>query len=112
MEVRAVSKDEIVSPQKVAMIAELVRGKKVEDALVTLRFMRTPVARAVAKTIKSAAANAENNYQMSVADLKIVRIQGNKGHILKRFRPQARGRIAPILRRLCHIDVIVAGEEP
>ncbi len=111
MEVRAVSKDEIVSPQKVIMIAELVRGRHVEEALNMLKFMPGPVPKAVAKTIKSAAASAENNHQIPIASLKIVDIQGSKGHIMKRFRPQARGRVEPRLRILSHINVTVAGKE-
>ena len=111
MEVKAVSKDEIVSPQNVAMVAELVRGMRVEEALNVLKFMKGPVPKAVAKTIKSAAANAENNHQISISVLKVVRITGSKGHVLKRFRPQARGRAEPRLRILSHINVTVAGEE-
>ena len=93
------------------MVMDVVRGKRVHEALTILKFMPTPTAKAVAKTVKSAAANAENNYQMVPADLKIVSILAEKGHVEKRLRPQARGREAPILRRSCHIHVVVAGEE-
>ncbi|MBI2856881.1 MAG: 50S ribosomal protein L22 [Chloroflexi bacterium] len=111
MEVRAIHKDVRIAPQKVALVASAVRGKPVSEALAMLRFMRTPAARAVAKAVKSAAASAENNFQMLAADLRVARVSANEGHVAKRFRPQARGRIAPILRRSCHIDVVVAGEE-
>ena len=110
MKVAAVSKDVRVSPRKVRLIVDMVRGKRVEDALTILKFTSTPAARAVAKAIKSAAANAENNFQMEPADLKIADIFADEGHTFKRFRPQARGRVAPILKRCTHISVFVAEE--
>jgi large subunit ribosomal protein L22 len=111
MKLRALSKDVGISPLKVGMVNDVVRGKKALEALTILRFMPTPAAKAVAKTLKSAVANAENNFQMVPAELKIVTILAEKGHVAKRFRPQARGRVAPLLRRSCHIQVVVAGEE-
>ena len=111
MKVRAVAKDVGISPQKVRLVMNMVRGKKVDEALTVLSFLPTPTAKAVAKAIKSAAANAENNFQMSSADLKITDIYADKGHTLKRFRPQSRGRISPILKRSSHITVFVGGEE-
>jgi large subunit ribosomal protein L22 len=111
MKVRAESKDVGISPQKTRLVVDLVRGKKVDEALTILKFLRTPIARAVAKVIKSAAANAENNFQMSPSELKIVSISADQGHTLKRFRPQSRGRTSPILKRSSHITVLVAEEE-
>lgn len=111
MKVTATSKDERVQTQKASLVADIVRGKTVDEALNLLRFMPWPAAKAVAKTIKSAAANAENNYQMLASDLKVISIDIGKGHVLKRFRPQARGRVAPMLRRSTNIAVVVAGEE-
>jgi large subunit ribosomal protein L22 len=110
MKVAAVSKDVRVSPRKAKLVVDMVRGKKVEDALTILKFTPAPAARAVAKAIKSAAANAENNFQMEPADLKIAEIFADEGHTFKRFRPQARGRVAPILKRCTHISVFVAEE--
>jgi large subunit ribosomal protein L22 len=110
MKVKAVAKDVGISPQKVRLVVDIVRGKKVDEALTILNFVPTPTAKAVAKVIKSAAANAENNFQMSPADLKIVAISADKGHTLKRFRPQSRGRINPILKRSSHITVFVDEE--
>ena len=69
MKVRAVAKDVGISPQKVRLVMNMVRGKKVDEALTMLSFLPTPTAKAVAKAIKSAAANAENNFQMSSAEL-------------------------------------------
>lgn len=110
MRVRAEAKDIGVSPQKARLVVDLVRGKKVDEALTILKFLRTPIARAVAKVIKSAVANAEN-FQMNPSELKIVSISANQGHTFKRFRPQSRGRTSPILKRSSHITVFVAEEE-
>jgi large subunit ribosomal protein L22 len=111
MKVAAISKDVRISSRKVKLVVDTVRGKKVDDALSVLRFLQTPAAQAVAKVIKSAAANAENNFQMEPAGLKITEIFANEGHTFKRFRPQARGRFSPILKRCTHISVFVAEEE-
>ncbi len=108
MEVRASTKDTGVSPRKVRQLVDMVRGKKVDEALTLLRFTPTPTARVVAKVIKSAAANAENNYQMTPSVLKIISIFADEARTLKRFRPRARGRVSPILKRSSHITVIVA----
>jgi large subunit ribosomal protein L22 len=88
----------------------MVRGKKVDEALALLQFAPTPTARVVAKVVKSAAANAENNYQMDPAELKIVGIFADEARTMKRYRPRARGRSAPILKRSSHITVVVSEE--
>jgi large subunit ribosomal protein L22 len=111
MKVRAVAKDVGISPQKVRLVIDLVRNKKVDEALTVLSFLSTPAAKALAKVIKSAAANAENNFQLSPIDLKITDIFADQGHTLKRFRPQSRGRVSPILKRSSHITVFIAEEE-
>ncbi|MFC1919653.1 50S ribosomal protein L22 [Chloroflexota bacterium] len=111
MKVKAIAKDVRVSPKKVVPIVKAVRGKSVGDALNILRFSPSPAAGVVAKVIKSAASNAENNYQMLPAALRIVDIVADKGHVMKRFRPQARGRANPILKRSSHITVTVTEEE-
>ncbi len=111
MEVRAVAKDTGVPPRKVRLLVDMVRGKKVDEALTMLRFTPSPTARVVAKVIKSAAANAESGFQMSPSDLKIVRIFADEAPTMKRYRPRARGRAGPILKRSSHITVIVAEGE-
>ena len=111
MKVTAVAKDAGISPQKVRLVINMVRGKKVDEALTILSFVPTPTAKAVAKVIKSAVANAENNFQMSPAKLRIADIFADQGHTLKRFRPQSRGRISPILKRSSNITVFVTEEE-
>lgn len=110
MEVRAVAKDTGISPRKVRPLVDMVRGKKVDEALTMLQFTPTPTARVVAKVVKSAAANAENNFQMEPADLRIVNIFTGDARTLKRFRPRARGRANRILKRSSHITVVVSEE--
>jgi len=107
----AVAKDIGISPRKVRTVIDLVRGKKIDEALALLKFAPTPTARAVAKVVKSAVANAENNFQLSPSELKIVKIFADEARTLKRYRPGARGRVNPILKRSSHITVIVAEEE-
>jgi len=111
MEVRAVAKDTGVSARKARLLVDMVRGKKVDEALTMLRFVPSPTARVVAKVIKSAAANAENTFQMPPSDLKIVGIFADQARTLKRYRPRARGRMSPILKRSSHITVIVGEQE-
>jgi large subunit ribosomal protein L22 len=111
MKVRAVAKEIGISPQKVRLVVDMVRGKKVDEALSILSFLPTPTAKAVAKVIRSAMANAENNFQMSPTGLRITDIFADQGHTLKRFRPQSRGRINPILKRSSNITVFVTEEE-
>ena len=111
MEVRAVAKNMGVPPRKVRLLIDMVRGKKVDEALTMLRFTPSPTARVVAKAIKSAAANAESGFQMSPSDLRVVKIFADVARTLKRFRPRSRGSVSPILKRSGHVTVIVAGEE-
>ncbi len=111
MKVKAVAKEVGISPQKVRLVINMVRGRKVDEALNTLSFLSTPTAKAVSKVIKSAVANAENNFQMSPAELRITDIFADQGHTLKRFRPQSRGRISPILKRSSNSTVFVTEEE-
>jgi large subunit ribosomal protein L22 len=110
MRVGAVAKDIGIPSRKVRLVVDMVRGKKVEDAINILKFTPTPAAKAVSKVIRSASANAENNYQMDPAELKVVFIAADEGHTLKRYRPQSRGRFSPILKRSTHIKVFVSEE--
>ena len=110
MEVRAVVKYTGIPVKKVRPLVNMVRGKKVDEALTLLRFTPTPKAKVVAKLVKSAAANAENNFQMDPADLKIVSIFADEAPAMRRYRPRSRGRVSPIRKRSSHITVIVAEE--
>ena len=111
MEVRAVAKYTGIPASKVRPLVNMVRGKKVDEALNLLRFTPTPRAKVVAKLVKSAAANAENNFQMDPADLRIVSIFADEARAMKRYRPRARGRVSPIRKRSSHITVVVAEQE-
>ena len=111
MEVRAVAKYTGMPASKVRLLVNMVRGKKVDEALTLLRFTPTPKAKFVAKVVKSAAANAENNYHMDPADLKIVKIFADDAPSMRRYRPRSRGRVSPIRKRSSHITVIVDEQE-
>ncbi len=111
MEVRAIAKDTGLSTRKVRPIVDMVRGKTVDEALTILRFTPSPKARVIAKVVKSAAANAENNFQMLPADLKIISIFADEAQTLKRYRPRSRGRVSPIHKNSSHITVIVSDQE-
>ena len=107
IEVRAQAKYIHMSPEKVKLIVDLVRGKGVDEALNILRFSTKAAARPVAKVIRSAAANAEENYGLSPDGLYIARIYADEGPTSKRARFGARGRFKPILRRSSHITVVL-----
>jgi len=111
MEVRATAKYIRTSPRKLRLVVDAVRGKRVEDALTVLRFMPSPSAHTVAKVVKSAVANAENNYEMTPDDLVITQIFVDESRTFKRFRAGPRGRVKPILKRSSHITVVVQEEE-
>jgi large subunit ribosomal protein L22 len=111
MKVNSIAKNIGIPPRKVKLVVDMVRGKNVNDALVTLKYVPTPAARALTKVIKSAISNAENNYEMTPDNLVITDIFANEGQTLKRYRPQARGRVNPILKRSTHITVYVSEEE-
>ncbi|MDA1127798.1 MAG: 50S ribosomal protein L22 [Chloroflexi bacterium] len=109
--VRAVAKQLGTSQKKLKPILDLVRGQRVEDALNTLSLLASPWAKTVAKVVASAAANAENNMLMNRDNLRIVRISADQAKSLKRFRPRARGRIGPIIKRSSHVIVEVDEDE-
>jgi large subunit ribosomal protein L22 len=101
----AIGKNTGMSVMKVKLVADLVRGKKVSDALNILRFLTSPVAAEVANLVKSAAANAEN--ETGASDLRVAVIYASDGPRLKRFRPRARGRAGRVTRPSCRITVVV-----
>ena len=110
MEVRAVAKYTGIPASKVRPLVNMVRGKKVDEALAVLKFTPTPKAKFVTKLVQSAVANAENNFQIDPADLKITSIFADEAPPMRRHRPRSRGRVSPIRRRSSHITVIVAEE--
>jgi len=110
--VRAMATNTGYSVKKVRRVLDLVRGRTVGDALDILRFMPSPIAAQVAKVIKSASANAEN--ESAAADptsMRIVETYANMAPKLLRFRARARGRGTRIIRRSSHITVVIDGED-
>ena len=109
--VRAVAKGLGASRKRLKPILDLVRGQRVDEALVTLKLLPSPWARTVAKVVESAAANAENNMLMDREGLRIVQITADQARPLKRFRPRARGRIGRIIKGSSHVTVVVDDAE-
>ena|SRR5688572_5857641 len=110
MGVLAVAKGVRMSPRKVGVVAALIRGRTVADALTILEHTPRRTALPVLKTVKSAVANADHNHNLKPDTLKIVEISVTSGPRLKRFRPAAHGRALPFQRRTSHIRVVVDGE--
>ncbi len=111
MSVQAVAKGVSMSPRKVAVVAALVRGRTVEDALTILSHTPRRSALPVQKVIASAKANADHNHGLKPATLRITEISVSPGPRLKRFRPAAHGRALPFQRRTSHIRVVIDGEK-
>lgn len=107
MEVRAVTKDMTASPRKVRLILDRLPGLSVDQALALLRYVQSPHARTISKTVISAAANAENNFDLDVDEMYIKRAYADEGRTMRRFRPRSRGRVSPILKRSSHITIIL-----
>ena len=109
--VRASARFVRISPRKVRLVADQVRGRHIDDARSLLSFSPRSAAGEVSKVIESAAANAEANHDL-IGDEMIVReIRVDEGPTIKRFRPRAMGRATPINKRTCHISVALAPEE-
>lgn len=112
MEAKAITKSIRISPYKVRQVIDIVRGRPVDEALAILQYMPQKAAREVWRTIKSAAANAENNFDMVPSDLVIKTIFADEGPKLKRHMPRARGRVDLLRKPTTHITVVVDdGEE-
>jgi len=106
-EAQAVARMLRVSPQKLNLVAQLIRGKKVESALADLEFSRKRIAREVKKCLESAIANAENNHNLDVDDLIVAQAFVGKALVLKRFYARARGRGARILKPFANLTIVV-----
>lgn len=105
---KAIRRNLRISPKKVNLVADLVRGKPVEYAINFLRFAPKKSAKPLMETIKSAVAGAENNFKQDRKNLYVSKIIVNEGATLKRSMPVSRGRSHPILKRTSHITVEVA----
>jgi len=110
MEFKAVLKHERISSQKVRKLIDAVKGQSVESGLNILKFMPLKAAAIVKKVVKSALANAEQKEGVDIDSLVIKNVIADQGPTLKRFRARARGRGTRILKRTCHITVILAEE--
>ncbi|MDD5251934.1 MAG: 50S ribosomal protein L22 [Patescibacteria group bacterium] len=114
MEVKAIARNVRISPRKVRLVVDLVRGLDVKAALAQLKHYPKAAARPVAKLIESAVANASHNFKMETENLYVKTIQADAGPTIKRWRGRAFGRAAPIRKRSSHITVALAvrGAEP
>jgi large subunit ribosomal protein L22 len=112
MEVRAVTKYLDISPQKIRLVCDQVRGLPVEEALQVLQLMPKKGAPLIAKTIRSAIANADENFGLDSDDLYIAKIYADKGPMRRWRRFGARGRFKPLLRRSSHLTVILDERTP
>ncbi len=106
-EAQAVAKSLRVSPQKLNLVAQLIRGKKVDRALADLTFSRKRIAGDVRKTLQSAIANAENNHSLDVDQLIVAEAYVGKNLVMKRFHTRARGRMGKILKPFSQLTVVV-----
>ena len=97
-----------ISPQKARLVADLIRGKSVDQALEILTFSNKKAADLVKKVLESAIANAEHNEGADIDDLNVAKIFVDEGPIMKRIMPRAKGRADRILKRSSHITVVVA----
>ena len=97
-----------IAPRKVRLVVDLIRGKKIGEAVAILNLTPRAASPIVEKVLKSAIANAEHNYEMDVENLIVSEIFVDEGPTLKRFRPRAQGRASAINKRTSHITVVVA----
>ena len=106
-EAKAVARMLRISPQKLNLVAGLIRGKKVASALADLEFSRKRIARDVRKCLESAIANAENNHDLDVDDLVVAEAYVGKALVMKRFHARGRGRAGGILKPFSNLTIVV-----
>src|ERR1700683_3329588 len=106
-EAQAITRNLRVSPQKLNLLAQLIRGKKVATALADLEFSRKRIAGEVRKCLESAIANAEHNHDLDVDDLVVCQAHVGKAIVLKRFTPRARGRAGRISKPFSNLTIVV-----
>ena len=110
LEARAILRYARISSRKVKIVADLIRGKKVEEALAIVKFTPKASSEVLEKLLKSAIANAENNHGMNRGNLVVSEIYANQGPTLKRIRPAAKGSAVRIRKRTCHITIVLKEE--
>ena len=111
MEARAIAKYVRMSPSKVKPVCDLVRGKDLNEALTILKFTPGKGAKIVEKVVQSAAANAENNFDMNKDNLYVAEVYANQGPTMKRWRAGSQGRASIILKRMSHVGVVLKEKE-
>ena len=112
-EAKAVARLLRVSPQKLNLVAQLIRGKKVSSALADLEFSRKRISKEVRKCLESAIANAENNHDLDVDDLVVAEAHVGKALVIKRFAARGRGRVGRIFKPFANLTIVVRQvEEP
>ena len=111
MEVKAHVRNLRMSARKVRLATDLIRGLPVDQALAQLSFLTKAAARPVKKLLESAIANASHNFKLSREGLYVQAIFANQGPTLKRWRPRAMGSAAPILKRSCHVTIVLGQRE-
>lgn len=110
LEARAILRYARISSRKVKIVADLIRGKKVDEALAIIKFTPKASSEVLEKLLKSAISNAENNHGMNRGNLIVSEIYANQGPTLKRIRPAAKGSAVRIRKRTCHITIVVKEE--
>ena len=110
LEAKATLRYARISSRKVKIVADLIRGKKVDEALAIVKFTPKASSEILEKLLKSAIANAENNHGMNRGNLIVSEIYANQGPTLKRIRPAAKGSAVRIRKRTCHITIVVKEE--
>jgi len=110
MEVRAVTKNVRISPEKARQVARLLQGKRATEALGIVDLIPRKAARLLAKTLRSAIANAENNFDLDRDSLIVKEATVGVAPTMKRFRPKARGMAGRILKRTSHLKIIVSND--
>jgi large subunit ribosomal protein L22 len=106
-EAKAITRSIRISPRKLNEVATEIRGKKVHDALAHLTFSRRRIAKDVKKTLESAIANAENNHNLDINDLMVAEAWVGKNLVMKRWKPDARGRVGHIHKFFSELTIIV-----
>ncbi len=108
MEAKAIAKYVRISPRKARQVIDLIRGKDVQEATAILNNTPKKASRLIGKVLKSAVANAENNYDMFVEELSVAEAFIDEGPTMKRFRARAMGQASPINKRTSHISIVVS----
>ena len=105
---KAIAKTVRIAPRKVRLVVDLIRGKKIGEAMAILKYTPKSASPVVEKVLKSAIANAEHNYDLDLENLYVSEAYVNEGPTMKRFRPRAKGSASPINKRTSHVTVVVS----